>query len=200
MSARARFLDTSVGRLLRQVREDYHRHDAELTRAGFQALAVHRVATWAAERPRLVAAPLLALCWVLYVFVRNVYGVELPRTTKVGRRLRLAHQSGIVIHPHAVIGDDCTIRQNVTIGGVHPSRWEVAPTLGDRVEIGAGAVLIGKLTVGDDARIGPNVVLTTSVPAGARVFVPQPRVILAQPAQPTPGGPLRAARGGDGRR
>jgi len=61
-------------------------------------------------------------------------------------------------------------------------------------------VLIGKLTVGDDARIGPNVVLTTSVPAGARVFVPQPRVILAQPAQPTPGEPLRAARGGDGRR
>ena len=196
MSIRRRFLSTSLGRLIRQLREDYFRHDGELTRAGFQAIAVHRVANWVAGGPRLVAAPMLALCWALNVFVRNVYGIELPRMTKVGRRVRLSHQSGIVIHPYTVIGDDCVVRQNVTIGGINGGRWDLAPVLGDRVEIGAGAVLIGRITVGNDVRIGPNVVLTTSVPAGARVFVPQPRVIHA----PSPPSDVRAAGGGEGGR
>ncbi len=86
-----------------------------------------------------------------------------------------AHQPGVVIADNAVIGDDCLIRQNVTIGSA--VEYGPAPKLGNRVRIGAGAVLIGGITVGDDVVIGPNAVVTEDVPAGATVLSPRPRVI-----------------------
>jgi len=118
----------------------------------------------------------------MYRYVRNHYGIELPATTKVGRRLLLGHQSGIVIHPHAEIGDDCMIRQNVTIGAATPDRvLQEAPTLGNGVQVGVGAVIVGRVTIGDGVRIGPTAVVLTNVAAGASVFVVPPRIIqLAQ--------------------
>ena len=70
------------------------------------------------------------------------------------------------------------IRQNVTIGSATPDRvFQEAPKLGNRVQVGAGAVIVGKVTIGDGARIGPTAVVLTNVPAGASVFVPPPRII-----------------------
>ena len=82
----------------------------------------------------------------LDLFVRNVYGIQLSPQTQIGRRLRIVHQHGIVIHKSAVIGDDCLIRHGVTIGA---ARGPGAPRLGDRVEVGAGAVLVGNIRIGD---------------------------------------------------
>ncbi|MEP6958273.1 MAG: serine acetyltransferase, partial [Nitrospirota bacterium] len=116
------------------------------------------------------------LCWWLsllyrfmFRFIRNHYGIELPATTIVGRRFLIGHQHGIVIHPKAEFGDDCTIRQNVTIGQVDNVRKGGAK-FGHRVNIGVGAVIVGGITIGDDVRIGPNAVVMTDVPAGATVF------------------------------
>jgi serine O-acetyltransferase len=178
--------------LLRLIREDFRTNDASLTRPGFQALAVHRFGNAVLGLPRVLRAPLSALHDVCHVFVRNVYGIELPRSARVGRRVRISHQSGIVIHPAAVIGDDCTIRQNVTIGAVSRERVAHAPVLGAGVEVGAGAVIIGKVTVGAGAHIGPNTVVMTSIPAGATVVSAPPRVLqpparrqLQVPREPT---------------
>jgi serine O-acetyltransferase len=146
-------------------------------RPGFHAVATHRVATWLRTVPRPLRVLLAPVVTVLYLWNRNVYGIELPAETVVGRRLRISHQGGIVIHGSARIGDDCVIRQNVTIGAVNPERASHAPTLGTGVEVGAGAAIIGRVTVGDGARIGPNSVIMSNVPAGSTAFAPNARVI-----------------------
>lgn len=86
-----------------------------------------------------------------------------PRAT-LGRRLMLPHPNGIVIHEDAVVGDDCMIMQQVTIGMIGDQE---VPRIGNKVYIGAGAKIIGKLIVGDGARIGANAVVTRDVPANS---------------------------------
>ena len=114
----------------------------------------------------------------MFRFIRNHYGIELPETTIVGRRFKISHQNGIVIHPKAVFGDDCVVHQNVTIGeSGHPSRYGEAPRFGNRVKIGAGAAIIGKVVIGDDVTIGPNVTVMTNIPAGTTVCAPPPRLV-----------------------
>jgi serine O-acetyltransferase len=84
-----------------------------------------------------------------------------PRAT-LGKRLMLPHPNGVVIHEDAVVGDDCMIMQQVTIGMIGDGE---VPTIGNDVYIGAGAKIIGKVMVGDGARIGANAVVTRDVPA-----------------------------------
>jgi serine O-acetyltransferase len=160
---------------MKMVCEDWVANERSLMRPGFQALMVHRVGSWVMALPRLPRLLLAPFYAVAFWFVRNVYGIELPHRTKVGRRFNIAHQSGIVIHPFAEIGDDCVIRQNVTIGAA--GNRVAAPRIGNRVDVGAGAVLAGRIKIGDDARIGPNVVVMINVPAGAIVVPNAPRIL-----------------------
>jgi serine O-acetyltransferase len=89
------------------------------------------------------------------------------------------HPAGIVIHGATIIGDDCVIRQNTTLGALNGEggRGSEAPQLGRNVHVGCGAAILGSVTVGDEARIGPNAVVVTDVPAGATVFVTTPRMM-----------------------
>ena len=99
-----------------------------------------------------------------------------PRA-RLGKRLMLPHPNGVVIHEDAVIGDDCMIMQQVTIGMIGDGE---VPTIGNRVYIGAGAKIIGKLTVGDGARIGANAVVTKDVPPGCTAIGIPARVVPAR--------------------
>ena len=168
---------TTFAGVVRLVREDLWTHGGEWSRPGFHAMAAYRLGFWLPHAPGLARLVLRPLYCVLYVWARNVYGIELPATAVVGRRLRFSHQSGIVIHTHARIGDDCVIRQNVTIGAPNVQNLAAAPVLGDRVELGAGAAIIGRVTVGDGVRIGPNAVVMSNVPAGSTVFAPNSRTV-----------------------
>jgi serine O-acetyltransferase len=161
--------------LFAQIREDFRAYDS-WTRAGFHALAVYRLGVWRWRLPFLQRLPVSLVYLVLTLVVRNVYSIEITSRTKIGRRLRIAHQGGVVIHPDAVIGDDCLLRQFVTIG-IAGDDAKGSPRLGDRVEVGAGAVIFGAVTIGDDARIGPNAVVTTDVPASAMAVATPARVI-----------------------
>ncbi|MGH7392657.1 MAG: serine O-acetyltransferase [Candidatus Rokuibacteriota bacterium] len=157
--------------LFELIREDWRVNGRAWTRPGFRAVAVHRFGQWAMRRrSRVLRLPLVRFYHALFTWVRNHHGIELYLTTQVGRRFCIGHQGGIVIHPRARIGDDCVIRQNATIGAATPDQSSAAPTLGNRVELGAGAVIIGAITIGDDVRIGPNAVVVTSIPAGATAF------------------------------
>lgn len=165
------------------LREDWRRNGCDWTRPGFRALAVQRFGVWRMRiRSRALRAPLSVLYRTLHRFVRNRYGIELHATAQVGRRLCIAHQGAIVIHEFATIGDDCTIRQGVTLGAAGEYRIDAAPVLGDRVDVGAGAMILGRVRIGDDARIGPNAVIMTDVPEGATAVAPPPRIITP----PTP--------------
>jgi len=160
--------------LVSLVREDLRANGGDWTKPGFRALAVYRFGVWRmGVRSKLVRAPLSLLYRHFYRRVRNQYGIELPYTAAVGRRVVIEHQSGIVIHGASVIGDDCIIRQNCTLGIRRVDQPTEAPILGQRVDVGAGAVILGKVTIGDQARIGANAVVLTDVPSdGLAVGVP----------------------------
>jgi|SRR3954464_13142405 serine O-acetyltransferase len=164
--------------LITQIVEDWQAHDRDVTRPGFQALAVHRFGTWRMGiGPKALRAPLSVLYRVLFRSVRNLYGIELPYTARVGRRVIIEHQSGIVIHGHAEIGDDCIIRQDVTLGNRNSDRPLEAPRLGRGVSVGAGAKVLGPVHIGDGAKIGANAVVCDDIPAGAVALGVPARVV-----------------------
>jgi len=92
-------------------------------------------------------------------------GIYLPYTVLVGRRVRLEHFGGMILVADR-IGNDVTIRQNTTFGIPSVHSPDARPRIGDRVDIGAGVVIIGDITVGDDVVIGANAVVNKSLPAG----------------------------------
>lgn len=150
------------------LREDFVAHGRDITRPGFQAVAVYRFGVWRMKvGPKPLRAPLSVAYRALYRTVRNLYGIELPYSAKVGRRVIFEHQHGIVVHGQTVIGDDCIIRQGVTLGIRSMERLAEAPVLGRGVNVGAGAKIIGPVRIGDGAAIGANSVVLQDVPAGA---------------------------------
>lgn len=150
--------------LFELIREDLHAHSGDWTRPGFQAIAVHRFGNFRMQiKSRFVRAPLSVTYRALFRFVRNVYGIELPYTTVMGRKIVIEHQGAIVIHGDATIGDDTVIRQGVTIGNKNLDAPSDAPIIGRGVNIGAGAKILGKVVVGDHATIGANAVVVRDV-------------------------------------
>jgi serine O-acetyltransferase len=166
--------------LLRQIVEDWNTNGRDWTRPGFQAIAVYRLGRWRMQiRSRLLRAPFSVVYRALYRGTRNFYGIELPYSAQLGRRLVIEHQSGIVIHGNTVIGDDCIIRHGVTLGNRSLDRPFDAPRLGNRVNVGAGAKVLGAVSVGDDAQIGANAVVRSDVPAGALAAGVPARIVHA---------------------
>jgi serine O-acetyltransferase len=153
--------------LWQQIKEDWQAHGRDWTKPGFRAVAIHRFGVWRMTvQPKLLRAPLSVLYRMLYRKVRNTYGIDLPYTVKLGRRVVIEHQSAIIVHGYSVIGDDSIIRQGVTLGNRYLDRPLEAPKLGKRVNVGAGAKLLGGVTIGDGANIGANAVVLSDIPAG----------------------------------
>jgi serine O-acetyltransferase len=114
-------------------------------------------------------------------FVRFLTGVEIHPGATIGRRFFIDHGMGVVIGETAEVGDDVTLYQGVTLGGVSLDPGKRHPTLGNGVIVGAGAAVLGPFTVGDGARIGSNAVVVKEVPAGVTVTG-----IPARPSGPRP--------------
>jgi serine O-acetyltransferase len=151
-----------------QIKEDWIANGCDWTKPGFRAIAVHRFGVWRMQvEPKLVRAPLSILYRMLYRKVRNSYGIELPYTVKLGRRVVIEHQGAIVIHGYSTIGDESIIRQGVTLGNRYLEKPLEAPRLGNRVNVGAGAKIFGNVNIGDNANIGANAVVLLDVPPGA---------------------------------
>lgn len=105
-----------------------------------------------------------------------VSGADIPVNARIGGGLLIPHPNGIVIHPDARIGPNCLLFQQVTIGDA-----DGIPVIGGHVDVGAGAKILGPITVGDHARIGANAVVLTDVPAGATMVGVPAR--LVKPSQ-----------------
>jgi len=111
------------------------------------------------------AGPLMRRYWVMsHRFWSAVTGADIPLTCSLGGGLRIPHPNGIVFHSDSVVGPNCTIMQQVTLGR---DRTGAAPVVGGHVDIGAGAKIIGGLHLGDHAQVGANAVVTKDVPEGA---------------------------------
>jgi serine O-acetyltransferase len=150
--------------------EDFATHDRCWIEPGFWAVAVHRYGNWRMGlKPKLVRAPFSVLYGVLFVAVDWMWGIHLPYTVKLGRRIRIWYHGGIVIGARS-IGDDVHIRQNTTMGILTRDDQAGKPTIEDRVDIGAGACIVGHLTVGHDSVVGANTVVVKDVPPNSTVF------------------------------
>ena len=161
------------------VREDYETHASELTEPGFWALLAHRLGSHGARGALGQIFGARAGQRVLSTAVDWVWGIQIAETTRVGRRVRIWHSGCIVVDARA-IGDDVQIRHNTTIGperGHHAPRG-LLPVIGNGVELGAGACVLGTVHVGEGATVGANTVVIKDVPAGGRV--------LGVPARPIP--------------
>lgn len=104
-------------------------------------------------------------------------GITIGVSAKIGRRFTIEHSGAIVIHGNTEIGDDCIIRQGVTIGNRKMDDPFGAPVIGHRVNIGAGAKILGRVHIGDDAEIGANAVVIHDVPAGATAVGVPARIV-----------------------
>lgn len=132
-----------------------------LSYPGVHAVWVHRVAhAWWRRGLRLPAR-------LLSQATRAATGVEIHPGATLGRRLFIDHGMGVVIGETARIGDDCMLYHGVTLGGKSARRERRHPTLGDRVVIGAGAVVLGPVTLGSDVSVGANAVVVKDAPDGA---------------------------------
>lgn len=141
--------------------------------SGLHALWLHRAAhaLWRLPGGKLPAR-------MLSQFSRFLTGVEIHPAARIGRRLFIDHGMGVVIGETAEIGDDCVIYHGVTLGGVSTKQVKRHPTIGDRVLIGAGAKLLGPITIGDDCRVGANAVVNRDAPANS--------LVVGIPAKPRP--------------
>ena len=159
------------------IREDWRTYEGDIWRQGLWAMAVYRFGQWRYQiRPGFLRKPFSFLYKLLRTASQMLTGIELPCETRIGHRLRIEHFGGIVVSGDAVIGDDVVLRQGVTIG-LKRTNERGAPRIGNRVDIGAGAKILGNIKIGDDAIIGANAVVLKDVPAGAMAVGIPARII-----------------------
>jgi len=144
---------------------------------GLWALLQYRIARGLYESgaPPLLKKPLLAACVMWQKLIEVLTGIQLPYRAGIAPGLYIGHFGGIIIHPRAVIGAGCNLSQGVTIGVSGRGQRRGVPTLGARVWVGPNAVIAGDVSVGDDALIAANALVTRDVAACA--------VMLGNPAQ-----------------
>jgi len=129
-----------------------------LAYSGLHAVWGYRIAHRLWSRRMFLAAR------VYSQLVRSLTGVEIHPGATIGRRLFIDHGMGVVIGETAVVGDDVLLYHGVTLGGTSSARERRHPTIGDRVVIGAGASVLGPVTIGHDSIIGANAVVVTDAP------------------------------------
>ncbi|QHI99973.1 serine acetyltransferase [Xylophilus rhododendri] len=146
---------------------------------GFWGLQVYRFGHLRYRfQSKLIRYPLALAHGILAKLAEIFFGITIGVSAKIGRRLVIEHSGAIVVHGNTVIGDDCIIRQGVTIGNRRLDDPFGAPTLGNRVNVGAGAKILGRITIGDGAEIGANAVVIQDVPANAIAVGVPARIIL----------------------
>jgi serine O-acetyltransferase len=146
------------------LREDLQTYDSDPFEPGFWAVALHRFGNWRMSiRIKLVRGPFSLTYRLLARLAELIGGIHLPYTVRLGRRVRIWHHGGIVLHARS-IGDDVHIRHNTTFGITCRRRYRAIPTIEDRVDIGCGVCVLGNVTVGHDSVIGANAVVVTDIP------------------------------------
>ncbi|MHA1269012.1 MAG: serine O-acetyltransferase EpsC [Candidatus Helarchaeota archaeon] len=138
---------------------------------GIKAILLHRVAHFFYELklpfvPRFISD-----------IARQITGIEIHPGAQIGSNFFIDHGSGTVIGETAEIGDNCTIYQNVTLGGTSLERKKRHPTIGNNVVIGAGAKLLGPIKIGNNVKIGSNSVVTKDIPDNSVVVGVPGRIV-----------------------
>lgn len=138
---------------------------------GFKAIRMHRKAHWFYSHKMYFIARLISQRCV------RKTNIEIHPGAQIGRRFFIDHGTGVVIGETAVIGDDCTIYQGVTLGGTGKDKGKRHPTLGNNVMVGAGAKVLGPFKVGDNSNIAAGSVVLSEIPENSTAVGSPARVV-----------------------
>jgi serine O-acetyltransferase len=153
---------------------------------GLQATAVLRFGQWAKQRHvaiRVVADPVYV---VLNMLIKLCWGIELPRSARIGRGLYIGHFGGIHVSSAAVIGRNCNLSQDVTIGVAGSGEKRGVPVIGDNVYLAPGARVFGRIRIGNNVKIGANAVVYKDIPDEAVVVLDPGYRIISMSGNPNP--------------
>lgn len=171
--------------MFENIRADLAAHGGKWGAQGFWAMTVYRFGRWRYRvRPPLLRKLFSLVYRILYKWVQIVTGIELPCEVDVGRGFVIDHFGGIVISGYAKFGDHCRIRNGVVVG-LSRTDEPCAPVIGNHVDIGAGAKLLGPIRIGNNVVIGANAVVVCDVPDDS-VAVGVPAVVKPRRAAATP--------------
>jgi serine O-acetyltransferase len=172
--------------LFSTIAEDLRSHGGKWSSPGFWAVAVHRFGHWRySVRPVLLRKICSAIYKVLFRCVQILTGIELPCEARIGRNFVIDHAGGIVVSGHASFGDNCRIRTGVVVG-LSRAEDPCAPQIGDNVDVGAGAKLLGRIVIGNNVMVGANAVVLTDVPDDAIAVGVPARIKPRKPMGPVP--------------
>lgn len=167
------------------IRADLKSHGGRWGAQGFWVMVVYRFGRWRyGVKPAIVRKLFSLLYKLLYKWVQIVTGVELPCEVKVGRGFVIDHFGGIIVSGYASFGDNCRIRNGVVVGLSHADD-PCAPVIGDNVDIGTGAKVLGRIRIGNNVLIGANAVVVRDVPDDS-IAVGVPAVVKPRRSNPMP--------------
>lgn len=150
--------------MLDNIRQDLKAHGGNWGAQGFWALVVYRFGQWRYRvRPTFLRKFFSLIYRILYKLIQIVTGIELPCEVEIGRNFVIDHFGGIIISGYAKFGDNCRIRNGVVVG-LQRVEDPGAPVIGNNVDIGAGAKVLGRISIGNNVAIGANAVVITDVP------------------------------------
>lgn len=150
--------------MFRNIQADYRAYGGNWGAQGFWAMIVYRFGRWRYDVKPAILRKLLSLVYrILFKCIQIVTGIELPCEVRIGRGFIIDHFGGIIISGYAQFGDNCRIRNGVVVG-LRRVEEKFAPVIGDNVDIGAGAKLLGPIHIGNNVLIGANAVVLCDVP------------------------------------
>jgi serine O-acetyltransferase len=153
--------------MFENIRSDFRAHDRDCWAQGFWVMLIYRFGRWRySVRPAIVRKFFSLIYKVLFKFIQIITGIELPCEAEVGSNFVIDHFGGIIVSGYTKFGDNCRIRNGVTIG-LRKIEEQIAPVIGNNVDIGAGAKLLGPIKIGDNVVIGANAVVLCDVPANS---------------------------------
>jgi len=162
--------------MFENIRQDWETYEKDVTRQGLWVMIVYRFGRWRYKiGSRPLRLPFSLFYKVLKLLSQILTGIDLPCEVTLGQRFRIEHFGDIIISGDTIFGSDVTIRNGVTVG-LRRTGIRGAPVIGNRVDIGAGAKILGDIRIGDDVAIGANAVVLTDVPANS-IAVGVPAVI-----------------------
>ncbi len=167
--------------MFKNIRLDLQTYEGDWSRAGFWVMLVYRFGRWRYTiRYGLIRKPFSLLYKILFRLVQILTGIELPCEATVGPKLRIDHFGGIIISGYTIIGRNCVLRPGVVIGLRRVSEPQ-SPHIGDNVDIGAGAKILGPIRIGNNVNIGANAVVLQDVPDNSTVVGVPARIISRNP-------------------
>ena len=165
--------------MFKNLRRDLRAYDGDWAAQGFWVMIVYRFGRWRyGVKPAILRKLFSFIYKVLFKFIQIVTGIELPCEADIGRNFVIDHFGGIIISGYAKFGNDCRIRNGVVVG-LRRLEEKFAPVIGNNVDIGAGAKLLGPITIGDNVIIGANAVVLSDVPANS-IAVGVPAIIKSR--------------------